>query len=141
MDRAYAEPLDVGAVAAVAHISPAHFSRCFRSVFGETPHRCLQLTAGRALDERTPCRPLVTASRTVSRTGADRWLSRAGVSSPPVVSCRGLAGLDAAIPVRPRPPGVGCTLAVMPGLIVNAVPAGEVGSVVSLDADDPNMVI
>ena len=42
MDRAYAEPLDVRAVAAVALISPAHFSRCFRSVFGETPHRYLQ---------------------------------------------------------------------------------------------------
>ena len=42
MDRAYAQPLDVRAVAAVAHISPAHFSRCFRSVFGETPHRYLQ---------------------------------------------------------------------------------------------------
>jgi AraC-like DNA-binding protein len=42
MDRAYAEPLDVRAVAAVAHISPAHFSRCFRSVYGETPQRYLQ---------------------------------------------------------------------------------------------------
>src|SRR5689334_24765132 len=42
MDRAYAEPLDVRAVAAVAHISPAHFSRTFRAVFGETPHRYLQ---------------------------------------------------------------------------------------------------
>ena len=42
MDRAYAEPLDVRAVAAVAHISPAHFSRCFRAVFGETPHHYLQ---------------------------------------------------------------------------------------------------
>src|SRR5690348_13196378 len=42
MDRAYAEPLDVPAVAAVAHISPAHFSRCFRAVFGETPHHYLQ---------------------------------------------------------------------------------------------------
>jgi AraC-like DNA-binding protein len=42
MDRAYAEPLDVRAVAAVAHISPAHFSRSFRAVFGETPHRYLQ---------------------------------------------------------------------------------------------------
>src|SRR5213082_2066682 len=42
MDRAYAEPLDVRAIAAVAHISPAHFSRCFRAVFGETPHRYLQ---------------------------------------------------------------------------------------------------
>jgi AraC-like DNA-binding protein len=42
MDRVYAEPLDVQAVAAVAHISPAHFSRSFRSVYGETPHRYLQ---------------------------------------------------------------------------------------------------
>jgi AraC-like DNA-binding protein len=42
MDRAYAEPLDVRAVAAVAHVSPAHFSRSFRNVFGETPHRYLQ---------------------------------------------------------------------------------------------------
>src|SRR5262245_9518609 len=42
MDRAYAEPLDVRAIAAVAYVSPAHFSRCFRQVFGETPHRYLQ---------------------------------------------------------------------------------------------------
>src|SRR6478609_9947371 len=42
MDRAYAEPLDVRAVAAVAHISEAHFIRSFRGVFGETPHRYLQ---------------------------------------------------------------------------------------------------
>ncbi len=42
MDRAYAEPLDVRAVAAVAHISEAHFSRSFRAVFGETPNRYLQ---------------------------------------------------------------------------------------------------
>ena len=42
MDRAYAEPLDVAAVAAVAHVSEAHFSRSFRAVFGESPHRYLQ---------------------------------------------------------------------------------------------------
>jgi AraC-like DNA-binding protein len=42
MDRAYADPLDVRAVAAIAYISPAHFIRCFRSVFGETPHRYLR---------------------------------------------------------------------------------------------------
>ena len=42
MDRAYAEPLDVRAVAAVAHVSEAHFSRSFRAAFGETPHRYLQ---------------------------------------------------------------------------------------------------
>jgi AraC-like DNA-binding protein len=42
MDRAYAEPLDVASVARVAHIPEAHFSRSFRDVFGETPHRYLQ---------------------------------------------------------------------------------------------------
>ena len=42
MDRAYAEPLDVCAIASVAHMSEAHFSRSFRSVFGETPHHYLQ---------------------------------------------------------------------------------------------------
>jgi AraC-like DNA-binding protein len=42
MDRAYAQPLDVRAVAAVAHVSGAHFIRTFRAVFGETPHRYLQ---------------------------------------------------------------------------------------------------
>jgi AraC-like DNA-binding protein len=42
MDRAYAEPLDVRAVAAVANISEAHFSRSFRALFRETPHRYLQ---------------------------------------------------------------------------------------------------
>jgi AraC-like DNA-binding protein len=42
MDRAYAEPLDVRAVAAVAHLSEAHFIRTFRATFGETPHRYLQ---------------------------------------------------------------------------------------------------
>jgi AraC-like DNA-binding protein len=42
MDRAFAEALDVRAVAAVAHVSEAHFSRVFRACFGETPHRYLQ---------------------------------------------------------------------------------------------------
>ena len=42
MDRHYAEPLDVAALARVAHVSPAHFSRTFRATFGETPHRYLQ---------------------------------------------------------------------------------------------------
>jgi transcriptional regulator GlxA family with amidase domain len=42
MDRAYAQPLDVPALARVAHVSPAHFTRTFRATFGETPHRYLQ---------------------------------------------------------------------------------------------------
>lgn len=42
IDRSFAEPLDVAALARVAHVSPAHFARQFRAVFGETPHRYLQ---------------------------------------------------------------------------------------------------
>ena len=42
MDRAFDQPLDVPALARVAHVSPAHFSREFRATFGETPHRYLQ---------------------------------------------------------------------------------------------------
>ena len=41
MDRAYAEPLDVPAMARAAHMSPAHFSRKFRAAYGETPYAYL----------------------------------------------------------------------------------------------------
>nr|WP_232835622.1 AraC family transcriptional regulator [Actinocorallia populi] len=42
MDRAYAQPLDVPALARIAHVSESHFTRTFRATFGETPHRYLQ---------------------------------------------------------------------------------------------------
>ena len=42
MDRRYAEPLDIAALARIAHVSEAHFIRTFRATFGETPHRYLQ---------------------------------------------------------------------------------------------------
>ena len=42
MDRRYAEPLDLPALAALTHLSPSRFGRVFRDVFGETPHRYLQ---------------------------------------------------------------------------------------------------
>jgi AraC-like DNA-binding protein len=42
MDRAYAQPLNVPALARIAHVSEAHFTRTFRATFGETPHRYLQ---------------------------------------------------------------------------------------------------
>ena len=38
MDREYARPLDVPALAAAALMSPAHFSRQFRAAYGETPY-------------------------------------------------------------------------------------------------------
>ena len=42
IDRAYAGPLDIAALARVASVSEAHFARTFRVTFGETPHRYLQ---------------------------------------------------------------------------------------------------
>ena len=41
IDRDYAQPLDVDALATEAHASTAHFSRSFKRAFGETPHRYL----------------------------------------------------------------------------------------------------
>ena len=38
MDRDFAEPLDVPALARQALMSPGHFSRSFRAAFGETPY-------------------------------------------------------------------------------------------------------
>jgi AraC-like DNA-binding protein len=42
MDRGFARPLDVPALARIAHVSEAHFIREFRATFAETPHRYLQ---------------------------------------------------------------------------------------------------
>jgi AraC-like DNA-binding protein len=39
VDRAYAQPLDVAALARTAHMSVAHFSRRFRQCYGDTPYR------------------------------------------------------------------------------------------------------
>ena len=41
MDRDYAKPLDVPALARTAFMSPGHFSRSFRAAFGETPYSYL----------------------------------------------------------------------------------------------------
>ena len=42
IDRHFAEPLVIPALAAVAMMSPAHFIREFGATFGEPPHRYLQ---------------------------------------------------------------------------------------------------
>ena len=41
MDREYASPLDVAALARAALMSTAHFSRQFRATYGETPYAYL----------------------------------------------------------------------------------------------------
>jgi AraC-like DNA-binding protein len=40
-DSRYHDPLDLRALAREAHVSPRHFSRSFRRVFGETPYQYL----------------------------------------------------------------------------------------------------
>ena len=47
IDRAYAEDLDVTALARSAAVSPAYFSRSFKAAFGETPHQYLMSRASR----------------------------------------------------------------------------------------------
>ncbi len=42
IDREYAAPLELAALAAAVGYSPDHLIRTFRRVFGETPHRYLQ---------------------------------------------------------------------------------------------------
>jgi AraC-like DNA-binding protein len=42
IDRGYALPLDVPALARIAIVSEAHFIRQFKATFGETPHKYLQ---------------------------------------------------------------------------------------------------
>jgi AraC-like DNA-binding protein len=39
VDRSYAQPLDVAALARQAHVSSAHFSRRFKEAYGESPHQ------------------------------------------------------------------------------------------------------
>src|ERR1700733_13992532 len=41
IDRDYAQPLDVPAMARTAYMSPAHFSRKFRAAYGEAPYSYL----------------------------------------------------------------------------------------------------
>jgi AraC-like DNA-binding protein len=41
VDSRYHEPLDLRTLAQEAHVSPRHFSRSFRRVFGETPYQYL----------------------------------------------------------------------------------------------------
>ena len=55
MDREYARPLDVPAMARAALMSPAHFARQFRAAYGETPYGYLmtrRIERAKALQRR-----------------------------------------------------------------------------------------
>jgi AraC-like DNA-binding protein len=41
IDRRYADGLTIPDVAAHVHLSPAHFTRSFRALYGESPHQYL----------------------------------------------------------------------------------------------------
>jgi len=72
-DGRYADPLTVAELAAVAGLSPAHFSREFKRAFGEAPHQYL-LT--RRLERAA--RLLVTTDWTVARIAVSVGLSGVG---------------------------------------------------------------
>lgn len=103
MDRAFAQPLDIPALAQVAHSSPAHFGRQFRAVFGETPHRYLQRRRiERAMDL------LRETDRTVTEISFDVGFNSFGTFSrtfsaiagePPSAYRRRLTNADAALRV------------------------------------------
>jgi AraC-like DNA-binding protein len=71
MDREYARPLDVRALARTALMSPAHFSRRFREAYAETPYSYLMT---RRIER---AKALLT-----QRRQRDRRLSRGRVDEP-----------------------------------------------------------
>jgi AraC-like DNA-binding protein len=106
MDRAFAQPLDVAALARVAHVSTAHFSRQFRDTFGETPHRYLQ----RRCVERA-MELLRETERSVTEICFDVGWGSLGTFQPDVQGDRGrvAVGLPGAVRGR-RGPAAGSRL-------------------------------
>jgi AraC-like DNA-binding protein len=108
IDRSYAAPLDVAALARVTHVSAAHFARQFRAVFGETPHRYLQRRRiERAMELlRDTGRPVTEISFDVGfaslGTFSRTFSAVVGSSSKARVSIRVSAGRSAA-PARRTP--------------------------------------
>ena len=73
VDRSYAEPLDVVALARQAHVSPYHFSRRFKEAFGETPHQYVltrRVERAQELLRNTDLTVTESASRSASRASA-----------------------------------------------------------------------
>ena len=102
IDRDSSLPLDVPALARIAHVSEAHFIRTFKETFGETPHRYLQrrrieramnlLRTGR-LSVSEICLQVGFASfATFSRT------FREIVGVPPIAYRRGTTPVGSAVP-------------------------------------------
>src|SRR5512132_1750404 len=80
MDRDYAKPLDVPALAHVAYMSPGHFSRSFRAAFGETPYSYLmtrRIERAKGLLRRGD----LQVTESASRSAVPRW-GRSARGSP-----------------------------------------------------------
>ena len=97
MDRTYAQPLDIPALAPIALVSEAHFIRTFRAAFGETPHRYLQrrrveraMFLLRRTDAASPTSASMSASPAWARSPARS--ARSSASRPPQYRRRGDVG-------------------------------------------------
>jgi hypothetical protein len=86
IDREYAQPLDVEALARGAHMSAGHFSRQFRLAYGESPYGYLMT---RRIERGWRCCVMAstTSPRSVSRSAARRW-GPSAVASPNWSVCR-----------------------------------------------------
>jgi transcriptional regulator GlxA family with amidase domain len=102
MDREYAQPLDVEALARDAHMSAGHFSREFRRAYGESPYgylmtrrveRAMALLRGSDLSVTEVCFEVGCSSL---GTFSTRFTELVGV--PPSVYRRQAAGAMAGIP-------------------------------------------
>src|SRR3954454_23589415 len=102
MDREYAQPLDVEALARDAHMSAGHFSRQFRLAYGESPYgylmtrrieRAMALLRGGDLTVTEGCFEVGCASL---GTFSPRFTELVGV--PPSVYRREAAGAIAGVP-------------------------------------------
>jgi AraC-like DNA-binding protein len=102
MDREYAQPLDVEALARDAHMSPGHFSREFRRAYGESPYsylmtrrveRAMALLRGSDISVTEVCFEVGCSSL---GTFSTRFTELVGV--PPSVYRRQAAGAMAGIP-------------------------------------------
>jgi AraC-like DNA-binding protein len=78
IDARYAEPLDVPALARVAGLSPAHFSREFRRAHDMPPHRYLAARRMGAAAEllRTTDRPVSDICRAVGLRSIGSFTTR-----------------------------------------------------------------
>jgi AraC-like DNA-binding protein len=86
IDREYAQPLDVEALARGAHMSAGHLSREFRRAYGESPYSYLMTR--RIERAMALLRAATSASpRSASRSAARRWAPSAR-ASPSSSACR-----------------------------------------------------